>query len=273
MLEELAALVRISLIDTKALRVETELREIPERMTELEGDVGRLGELLEAELQEVREAEKLLAQQESEMSSQTQSLARSKAKGARATNMREHDAVERELETIRRSLKEREEEREKLVAAIATRKQSLEKYEKEFADLKAFADKERETADARLGVLNGQLKEALTGRDEWVPKVTGAVLRRYDMIRSRRGGLGACFIKSGSCAGCFVAISPQQAIRVQRAESLEQCPNCQRFLFDRATVEALGGAVEEPSSGDEPPAADAEGESDAGDPPTDATQS
>lgn len=257
MLEELAALVRISQIDSKALRVDTELREIPERMAELEEDVGRLEQLLEAELQEVREAEKLLAQQEAEMAAQTQALSRSKAKGARATNMREHNAVERELETIRRSLKEREEEREKLVAAIKLRKGSLEKYEKEFADLKRFAEAERAKSDARLTELNAQRATAVTGRDEWAQKVEPAVLRRYDLIRGRRGGIGACTIKGGSCSGCFVAISPQQGIRIQREESLEQCPNCQRYLFGRATLEALGGAPQEDAA-DAADAADAE---------------
>lgn len=244
MLEELAALVRISHIDSKALRVDTELREIPERLAELEEDVNRLSQLLEAELQEVQEAEKLLAQQEEEMNNQTQALSRSRAKGARATNMREHNAVERELEAIRRSLKEREEEREKLVAAIGARKGSLEKYEKEFGELKVFAEQERTKGEARLAELNEQRSTAIAGRDEWAKKVEAAVLRRYDLIRGRRGGVGACVLKAGNCSGCHVAISPQQAIRAQRAETLEQCPNCQRYLFARSTLEAVGIAAE-----------------------------
>lgn len=241
MLEELAALVRIAEIDAKALRADTELAAIPERMNELNGDVERLGALLEAEREEVREAEKLLASQEEEMNNQAQALARSKAKGARATNMREADAVDRELEAIRRSLRDREAERDTLKTAIEKRRGSLGKHEKEYAELKAFADKEQEKADTRLAELNAERAAALAGREDHVAKVTPTVLRRYDLIRSRRGGTAMSEIKGGCCVGCNVAISPQQGIRVQRAETMEQCPNCQRFLYSRVSAEGEDG--------------------------------
>ena len=46
MLEQLAALAKIADIDAEALRSDTELKEIPERLGELDSDVKRLGEML-----------------------------------------------------------------------------------------------------------------------------------------------------------------------------------------------------------------------------------
>ena len=236
MLEELDALIRISEIDAKAFRADTELKEIPERMGELQGDVSKLGELLESERQELAEADRLLTAQEEEINRQSQALAKSKAKGARASNIREADAVERELEAIRRSMRDREAERETLKAAIEKRRKSFEKHEKEFGELKAFATKEQEKADSRLAELEAERSTALAGREEFAAKISGAVARRYDLIRTRRGGSAVSEIKGGCCSGCNMAIAPQQGIRVQRAETLEQCPNCQRWLYSRQAL-------------------------------------
>jgi uncharacterized protein len=240
-IEQLAALAKIADIDAEALKAETELREIPARMDSLRDDVKKLGELLAAERQEIADADRLLAQQEEELNNQNQSLAKSKAKGARARNLRETDAVERELETIRRLMKERETERETLREAIGKRRSSVEKHERDFAELEKYASDEQAKADVRVAELTQARDRILAGRAELVPKVPADVFKRYDMIRSKRQGLGVAAIDSGSCSGCFVVLAPQQVIAVQRAEEFVQCPRCVRFLYSREAIAKLNG--------------------------------
>lgn len=241
MIEQLAALAKIADIDAEALRAETELREIPARIEGLRGDVKRLGDLLAAERQEIADADRLLAAQEEELSNQNQALARSKAKSARARNLRETDAVERELETIRRMMKDREAEREALREAIGKRRSSVEKHDKEFAELEGFAAEEQRKADARIAELNQALQAILSGRAALLGKVPADVLRRYEMIRSKRQGIGVTPIDNGTCSGCFVVLAPQQVIAVQRAEEFSQCPRCQRILYSRESLAKLAG--------------------------------
>lgn len=239
MIEQLAALAKIADIDAEALKAETELRDIPARIQALRDDVKKLGDLLTAERQQVADADRLLSAADEEINNQSQALARSKQKGARARNMRETDAVERELETIRRMMKDREAERETLKEAIGKRRGSVEKHEREFAELEKFASEEQTKADARLGELTQTRDRVLQGRSELVPKVPPDVMRRYDMIRSKRQGIGVASIDNGSCSGCFVVLAPQQVIAVQRAEEFVQCPRCVRFLYSREAIAKL----------------------------------
>ncbi len=236
MIEQLVALAKIADIDAEALRSDTELRDIPARIEGLQGDVKKLGELLAAEKHELADADRLLSAADEELNSQGQALARSKAKGARARNMREADAVERELETIRRLTKEREAERETLKEAIGKRRSSVEKHEKEFGEFSNFVDQEKQKADVRLAELTRVREEVLKGRAELVGLVPGDVLRRYDMIRSKRQGMGVAAIHDGSCSGCFVVLTPQQVIAVSRAEEFAQCPRCQRILYSKEAL-------------------------------------
>jgi uncharacterized protein len=230
-LEQLAALAKIADIDSEALRSDLELKEIPERIAELDGDVRRLGEMLQAERNELKEADSLLAAQEEELQNQSQALARSKAKGARARNMRETDAVERELDVIRRSMKDREEERETLRTAIEKRRGSAGKHEKELAELERFAAEEKQKAEARMGELRAILDRVMAGRRELAAKLPADVLRRYELIRDKRAGIGAVPVKNGICTGCNTSLRPNQTIAVLRGETFEQCPRCQRLLF------------------------------------------
>jgi uncharacterized protein len=247
-LEQLAALAKIANIDTEALRTDTELKEIPKRLTELDNDVKRLGEMLEAERAEVKGAEALIAAQEEELQNQTQSLARSKQKGARARNMRETDAVERELEVIRRQMKEREEERAQLKAAIEKRRSSVAKHEKELAELEGFAGEERQKGEARMAELQVVHERVMAGRRELAAKVPADVLRRYEMIRDKRAGVGAVPVKNGICTGCNTSLRPMQTIAIMRGETFEQCPRCQRLLFSADALKAPEPAEGQPST-------------------------
>lgn len=210
-------------------------------MDSLRDDVKKLGELLSAERQEIADADRLLAQQEEEINNQNQALAKSKAKGARARNLRETDAVERELETIRRLMKDRETERESLREAIGKRRGSVDKHEKDFAELEKYAGEEQAKADTRVAELKQSLERVLTGRAELLPKVPADVLRRYEMIRSKRQGIGVAPIDKGTCSGCFVVLAPQEVIAAQRAEDFMQCPRCQRFLYSREALAKHNG--------------------------------
>jgi predicted nucleic acid-binding Zn-ribbon protein len=238
MLEQLAALAKIADIDAETLRTDNELKEIPERLGEFDNDVKRLGELLQAEKNELNDAEALLVAQDEELQNQNQALAKSKAKSARARTMRETDAVDRELEVIRRMMKEREEGRATLRAAIDKRRSTAGKHEKELAELQQFVAEERQKAEVRLGELRATRERVMGGRRELAAKIPADVMRRYDMIRDKRQA-GAAPIKNGICGGCNTSVRPMQAIAVLRGETFEQCPRCQRLLFSPEAIKTF----------------------------------
>jgi predicted nucleic acid-binding Zn-ribbon protein len=230
-LEELAALIKLAQIDTSKHDLEAELGQAPERLKENQTDLKRLQDLLDAERKQVEEAVGLLEAQEEEIKEQGQSLARSKSKSAKARTMREIEAVERELETIRRSMREREEERERLKSAIEQRKAIVTQHEQELKELAVFVATEEQTTVERIERLKKEKSDVLAGREDAVSKISPVILKRYDLIRSRRGGSAAVQLKEDMCGGCFMIIPPQLANAIRTGDTLEQCPRCQRFLY------------------------------------------
>jgi len=185
---------------------------------------------LAKERRELEEAQRLCDQQDSEAKDAADGISRAKAKGAKAKNGREAEAVERELEVLRRTQKEREAERERLVAAIAQVKSSLDQHQTEFSGLKEHLAQKDAEAQVRIAELEGKRNEALKGRDELAVLVPRDVLPRYDALRNRRGS-GVAEVRDGICQGCRMSVRPMQYIVIQREEGIERCAHCQRYLY------------------------------------------
>lgn len=236
MLKELIALVKLSEIDAATATIDQALAKIPAELDELRADVARLEGMLGAERAQLQEAEALFAAQESEINEQNQALSRSKAKGAKARNTREADAVERELEVVRRTLKDRETERDRLRDAIEHRKGAVAKHDKDFEELRKYASEQEQKARAQMETLEAERSGILTGRDATAAEISGEVLRRYDMIRKKRAGIGVSKVEGIICSACHVSLPPQQMIKVRRGDSMEQCPRCLRILYSSTSV-------------------------------------
>ncbi|QQR89667.1 MAG: hypothetical protein IPJ88_15950 [Myxococcales bacterium] len=155
MREQLEALAKLSEIDNSAREVETELRALPARIEEMVGNVERLERLLSVERDKLAEATRLREQHAQEVSQGNEQLAKAKSKMARAQNAREAEAAEREMESLRRNIRDREQEREKLNTAIDQVNSSLASHEGELEELKnSVTMKEK-----RLKLASRNLKE------------------------------------------------------------------------------------------------------------------
>jgi hypothetical protein len=90
--------------------------------------------------------------------------------------------------------------------------------------------KEEAAVGARIDELKAKVAAEKVGRDELAAKVSPNVLKKYSTIRLRRG-LAVVPVVRGTCMGCHMAIPPQLFITLQRANSVETCPTCNRIVY------------------------------------------
>lgn len=246
--EQLVALAKLGRIDASTQALDKELAEIPKELTTLRESVALLEGLLAKERNDLEQAQKLRDQQDAALKEAADGIARAKAKAAKAKNAREAEAVERELEAVRRTIKDREAERDRLIAAIGTVQNSLAQHETEFAGLRELLAQKDTEAQQRIAELEAERAKARHGRDDLLPLVPKDMLARYDAVRGRRQ-TGVAEVKDGICQGCRMAVRPMQYIVIQREEGIERCAHCQRYLYwgpwladDPAALEAGEGA-------------------------------
>lgn len=232
MREQLRALVRLAEIDARARAIDERLKGIPAELEERRAAVRALEQLVERQRGAIAEAERLLAQQDADLASRNEALARAKAKSAKARTMREAEAAERELDAIRKSIKDGETEKARLREKIDEIRASLAEPERTLAEQQADLAKAESDAVARLAELNAERETIVAGRDEWTRKIDKQYLRLYDRLRARLVP-AVCEVTGETCTGCRMRFPPQRFIQLQRATDIMQCQSCQRIVYHR----------------------------------------
>ncbi len=164
-----------------------------------------------------------------------QQLEHSREKLGRSRTERESNAAQRELEELRKLVRDREEEIGKLTAdAEAARQQN------EATAGRAQEAGGRPAARARATSARSWARStrALQGkqaeRDAAVKQLPPQLYRRYDMIRSKRG-TGIAQTTDGTCKACHMALPPQLFHRLRREPIARAVPVLQsHHLLRRA---------------------------------------
>ncbi len=230
MQDKLRALVRLAEIDASARGLDDQLEGIPRELEERRTAVRALEALVEGQRSQMAQAEKLLAQQDDELRQRGDLLARSKAKGAKARTMREAEASERELENIRRAMRDAEAEKERLAGVIAQTRKVLEKPLAELEEQKTALAEAEQSSEGRLAELRAEREQVVAGREQYTVELPKPIYRRYERIRPKVHPAVAEVVDS-TCTGCRMRLPAQLANEIQAGVDIYQCPHCQRFLY------------------------------------------
>jgi predicted nucleic acid-binding Zn-ribbon protein len=92
----------------------------------------------------------------------------------------------------------------------------------------------RAEAAARIAAIDATLGQLEPRRQGLAEAVAEPVLRDYDRIRARAGGIGAALVAGGACGACGVALPPLLISRLGRGDGLLTCEHCGRILVGGA---------------------------------------
>ena len=155
----------------------------------------------------------------------------------RIKNAKELQALQREIDLMRQTNGDLEEELIRIMQEVDTVKAQIEAKETEMAAMQEdWRAKQKELGEQIQGIDEAVL-EAATRRQTIAGQVTGDLISRYELIFSRRGGTAVVEVSAGICQGCFMNIPPQLWNEIIRNEKLHLCPSCQRILFAKPTEE------------------------------------
>jgi len=250
--EQIATLKALSALDAGIAAIQADLDKeragIGDKVTQVQG----LGVKIERLLESVRAMESTRNDLLSEMRQTSALLERSREKMMRCRNEREANAVQRELEELRRLFRERETETQKLVGLIDEARQDLDTSAVERDALSTQLDQTEGATTGRVKELEAQLATELGHRQTLLTGSDKALIRKYDAVRARRGS-GLSPAADGRCSTCNISLPPMLYQRIMQEVELFQCPSCQRILFYGPAHEqaAAGGESPESASADD----------------------
>lgn len=230
MQEQLTLLEGLQRLDLQLQETEQAISAVPEKLKSMKKDVDAVEALLEKEQRQLSDVQAYRADLDQAVKNDQAQLSKTKAKLAQIKTSKEYMAVQREFETNRRLVAEREEESKKLAGAIEETHQSIAKHEEELNELRQHVKDEEEESERRLVELKKSAEQQRASRQQTAEKVGKSLLRKYDQIRRLRGGLAVVKATDGVCSGCRMQLPPQLYNTLQRLNSIEQCPTCYRIV-------------------------------------------
>jgi predicted nucleic acid-binding Zn-ribbon protein len=235
--EQIRALEELAAMDAEVKSLEEKLAEERGGLNALKESLKRLEERLQIDRATVSAADKQRNDLHIDIRTMTQQVEHSREKLNRSRTERETNAAQRELEELRKLIRDREDEITRLdesTSSIRTAVETTEAEHKRISD--ELAAKEGDI-QAKVTKLEADKSERGGGRDAIVKRLPPVLYRRYEQLRGKRDSAIAQ-TTDGICNRCNMALPPQLYHRLRREPLIEQCPSCNRIIYFSSPTEA-----------------------------------
>ncbi|MEK7335496.1 MAG: C4-type zinc ribbon domain-containing protein [Candidatus Binatota bacterium] len=154
----------------------------------------------------------------------------------RIKNIKELQALQREIDQIKLGNSQLEEELIKLLEEAESYTSALRAKEEELKQLEAAWREKQGEIEAQVAGIERAVAEASALRQAIATRLNRELIERYELIFSRRGGMAVVTVSDGICQGCYMNIPPQLWNEIIKSEKLILCPSCHRILYSKPTV-------------------------------------
>lgn len=179
----------------------------------------------------VAEKEKLRVEKDRVLQDEARKAVDKRMRVNRVKNSKEFQALQREIDLMRLSNGELEEELIKIMQEIDTITANKTAKEAEMAALRDAWQKQQQELDGLISGIDQSVQAALSRRQSIAANLARDLISRYELIFSRRGGTAVVEIAGGICQGCFMNIPPQMGNEIINSEKIHLCPSCQRIVY------------------------------------------
>ncbi len=229
--EEIKQLTELQVIDLEIAMFDAEINsEQDELAKRVEAFDERQASIIELK-DKIEAAEAQRREFEAELSDEISRIKERQSKMMQVQTNREYQSLLKEIEDSKKNMKEKEEEIVSLMETSEANSKIMAEQENLTADEKTALDEESAKAKKQSAKIERKKKKIVKKRKAMAKDIDAAVLRNYDMLRTRRNGKAVVGVIKGVCQGCFMSIPPQHFNNILKGDRMLNCPICQRILF------------------------------------------
>lgn len=234
---QIEALEGLAALDAELVVLSEELTREKEGLDQKRVRLNEISRRLESGRMSLAEMDKTRGDLVAEIRQMNVQIERSRDKHSRCRTEKETLAVQRELEELRKLLRDREVEVDKLGQLLDQAKVDVGKLESEQGGLGQQIGSTEAPVLERCKDLETAIGQKEQIRKGFVAKIRPQTYRRYEMIRKRKGSAVA-HTTDGTCSACHISIPPMQFQQLMRRSDFDICPNCNRLLYFRPPTAA-----------------------------------
>src|SRR5262249_46517531 len=109
-------------------------------------------------------------------------------------------------------------------------------------------DADRRQLQAEIADLTALVERLRVEREQLTRTIPRELVATFELVASRRNGIGVAEARDGICTICHVRLRPQVFNNIRRNDSIIQCGSAHRLLyFPPATTANAQGSVTQPA--------------------------
>lgn len=231
MKEQLLQLVDLQNIDSKIYDIKRKLQKLPDKLKQMkdEFDPRLLKYNGMKETYKTKESNNLRL--DLELKEKEELLKELHVKLSNVKKARELNAVDSEINNVKKNMVEIQSNKKKLAEEIDTlskevkeEEQIIQEQEKNIKELEESIQKEKEESSS---LLENLIKE----REKVAETIPPELLSEYEFIFEKKAGKAIVGVKGTVCTGCHMSIPPQTVSDIKKGDKVFHCQYCSRILF------------------------------------------
>ena len=226
----LLKLLELQEIDIQIDHFQQDIDRMPTELQEMAKSMVALRHEIDEALSQNGIVEKELRAKESDIAVEQEKIKKSERRLLSIKNLKEHDALSREIKLGKKVAGEIEETILELINQSEDLKKSAEKKQSELNNLETTIVQKKQETEKLLETAKDSVEALTQQKDKIVVDIDQEYLKRYQIVKKARGNALAEMI-NGSCTGCYLSVPPQLNIRVLKQQEFLTCPNCMRILY------------------------------------------
>ncbi len=237
MIDRLAALYELQLIDNQLDELEELRGDLPAAVNELNSQIGNLQGQIGTKQEEKGSSIERRKQNDEEVERLQANLKKFKSQLYQVRNNKEYDALTKEIDHTEENITKLENESQALEDLVQKLKKEIEEVEPHVESLSAEL-KEKEAELKQIVKANEREEVKLRDkRDKIAAKVKKPDYATYMRIRKALGGKAVVSINRSACTGCHNVVPPQRQIEIKQSKRIFSCESCGRILISPEIAE------------------------------------
>jgi predicted nucleic acid-binding Zn-ribbon protein len=228
--DQIRALEKLAQIDAELKEIEDQLSQERSTLDGLKSSIGKLDDKLSIDRSSLASMDRTRNELLQDVRNMSQQVEHSREKLSRSRTERESNAAQRELEELRKLMRDREDEISRLNGDAEASRLQIEATETEHTRLRADLSAREGDISSKLAVEETKATSKRVEREAAVKALPPQLYRRYETIRSKRS-TALARTTDGTCRACHMSLPPQLFHRLRREPTLDQCPSCNRLIY------------------------------------------
>ncbi len=219
--------------DRRLIRLMREIRDIPQRKSDIEAQLAGSAQKLETALDSRKHTEASLKELELEVESLKEKVTKYKLQQMEAKTNDQYRAFIKEIGAVDREISELEDKEIVLMEDLEKGKAIEAECEKTLNGERAGIADELAMLDGRTAELTEQLEKMKTDRARAAEQCDKTILQKYARIMNNKRDFAVVMVEAGGhCGGCHMKLPPQVTNDARNPTKIVACNFCGRIVYN-----------------------------------------